>query len=41
MLKGYFEDFIVDSMIFGWVIYGGEDYVDNKFMYIKEVNEYE
>lgn len=31
----------MDGTTFGWVIYGGEDYADNKFMCIKEANEYE
>lgn len=40
-MKGRPEDLTVDSTTFGWVIHEGEDYADNKFMYIKEANEYE
>lgn len=40
-MKGRPEDLTVDGTTFGWVIHGGEDYADNKFMCIKEANEYE
>ena len=35
------EDPIVESTTFGWIIHGGEDYADDKSMFIKEAGEYE
>jgi len=40
-LKGRPEDSIVEGTTFGWIIRGGEEYADNKCMYIKEASDYE
>ena len=40
-MKGRPEDPIVEGTTFGWIIHGGEDYADDKSMFIKEAGEYE
>lgn len=35
------EDLIVEGIIFGWIVYGGKEYVDSKCMYVREIDEYE
>lgn len=40
MFKGKFGELIVEGMIFGWVIYGGDCVIDG-CLYIREVSDYE
>ena len=39
--KGCPKDPIVEGTMFRWIIHGGEEYADNKCMYIKEGSDYE
>ena len=39
--KGRPKDPIVEGTTFGWIIHGGEDYADDKCMFVKEAGEYE
>ena len=39
--KGRPEDPIVEGTTLGWIIHVGEEYADDKSMYIKEASEYE
>ena len=39
--KGCSEDPIVEGTMFGWIIHRGEEYADDKCMFIKEAGEYE
>ena len=41
VFKGRPEDPIVEGTTFGWVIHGGEEYADNKCMFLKESSDYE
>ena len=44
MFKGRPEEPIVEIMMIieiGWVIHGGEEYADNKCMFVKESSDYE
>ena len=41
VFKGRPEDPIVEGTTFGWVIHGGEEYADNKSMFVKETSDYE
>ena len=38
--NGRAEDPIVEGTMFGWIIHGGEEYADDKCMFIKEAGEY-
>lgn len=40
VFKGKFGELIVEGMIFGWVIYGGDCVIDG-CLYIREVSDYE
>ena len=39
--KGPSEDSIVEGTTFDWIIHGGDEYVDDKCMFINEAGEYE
>ena len=41
VFKGKPEDPIVEGTTFGWVVHGGQEYVDSKCMYVRDQTGYE